>query len=212
MKNNFFKGKEFYLFPPDETNTYKYEMMITNYGGKRVSNPNSKTDFLIAKNDKNIRVKNWIEITNKGENPYGEKDILNFLWLEDCVKQNKILPKHPMYMIYSTFETKEVFKRTLDKYSNSYTEPDTFDTLKYCIEQVKNQHTFFDLTNKDKKEIFQFFDIKDNSFFRNHTFWTKDPYLQLEIQLYGGEIKKDAEFVIKKKKKLDSWIEKREIK
>lgn len=40
-------------------------------------------------------MKNWIKTCQNGTNPFGDKDVIHFKWITDCIQDKKLLPLHP---------------------------------------------------------------------------------------------------------------------
>eukprot|EP00817_Percolomonadidae_sp_ATCC50343_P004214 CAMPEP_0117418382 /NCGR_PEP_ID=MMETSP0758-20121206/177_1 /TAXON_ID=63605 /ORGANISM="Percolomonas cosmopolitus, Strain AE-1 (ATCC 50343)" /LENGTH=207 /DNA_ID=CAMNT_0005198857 /DNA_START=447 /DNA_END=1068 /DNA_ORIENTATION=- len=82
--NHLFKGLEMVVLnanqPPHKVTKSYIESLIYQHGGKKVQNPTRHTSMLIAAKKDQIRVKTWIESCEKGENMYGDKDIVHVSW------------------------------------------------------------------------------------------------------------------------------------
>jgi hypothetical protein len=66
----------------------------------------------------------------------GDIDIYHFQWVLDCVKQNKIVSVHPKYYIYISEKTKQLIKKEIDKYGDSYFEETSFEKMKELLKNV----------------------------------------------------------------------------
>lgn len=53
----------------------------------------------------------------------GDKNIVLPTWVRDCVKQSRLIPLNPKYMLFTTKETESEFRLIMDEYEDSYTEP-----------------------------------------------------------------------------------------
>lgn len=53
----------------------------------------------------------------------GDKNIVLPTWVRDCVKELRLIPLNPKYMLFTTKETEKEFRLIMDEYEDSYTEP-----------------------------------------------------------------------------------------
>lgn len=52
----------------------------------------------------------------------GDKNIVLPTWVRDCVKELRLIPLNPKYMLFTTKETEKEFRLIMDEYEDSYTE------------------------------------------------------------------------------------------
>ena len=202
--SNLFLDKEFFVFSNDPKLKNELEIKIVRHGGIPVQNPTSKTDFILADDDKTIRVKNFIDASKKGQNPYGDKDVYKMKWLLSSIEKQKVLPPHPSLLYYASEKTKNYFDNVLDNYLNSNQEEDNEESFQLSVQEVKKKHTYFDITKNQINQINSRFGIKTNQFLNGVHFYLKEKnaILSLGVQLYGGIVDKSktnqTDYVISK--------------
>ena len=52
----------------------------------------------------------------------GDRNIILPTWVRDCVKESRLIPLNPKYMLFTTKETESEFRLIMDEYEDSYTE------------------------------------------------------------------------------------------
>ncbi len=147
--SNIFYGFEFLILNLDQKASNKkktLECYIVEYGGNKVQNFLPTTTHVIS--DKmDIRVQNILKTR--------DINIYNSKWVYDCVKYNKLIPPSPIYMVYSTEETKNVFFETMDRYNDSFFDDVNHETLKELFSSMKtfekDEDFFFNLEELKKE-------------------------------------------------------------
>lgn len=165
LESQLFAGWEFCVFSGDDKNSLydkqSIETEIARHKGSYVANPGPNTKFIIAGNKTSIKVKNWC----RGKlNLNRDKDIVHYRWLLESIRQGRIVPLHPCYMIYTTKHTRERFKVEIDQYGDSHTEDVTVDQLKMVFENVKMSAHFRLANIQQVQRISTRYDVISNEF------------------------------------------------
>eukprot|EP01084_Bolivina_argentea_P300133 517431_1 len=107
------------------------EKLIASHSGIFVQNPLTlSTNYLIAEKI-TPRVNNIIKSNTSIFN------IIRPIWLIESVKNKRILPLSPTYMIYSTKTTTNKLKQKFDKYGDHFERPTTIDNLYQVFKKIK---------------------------------------------------------------------------
>ena len=104
------------------------EYLIVEHGGEKVQNYLSSVTHIIG-NKFDLRAQNILKLH--------DVNILKSKWVEDCVKNKKIMKISPKYLTYANKETKEIFSNTIDKYGDSFYEEVDIQTLEGIFENIK---------------------------------------------------------------------------
>ena len=132
--SNLFQGFEFLILLLDDNVTLNstmkqnLEYLIVEHGGEKVQNYLSSVTHIIG-NKFDLRAQNILKLH--------DVNILKSKWVEDCVKNKKIMKVSPKYLTYANEETKEIFSNTIDKYGDSYYEEVDYQTLEGIFENIK---------------------------------------------------------------------------
>ncbi|KAG0265184.1 DNA ligase (ATP) [Actinomortierella ambigua] len=66
-------------------------------------------------------------------------DILLPSWVQDCIREKRVLSLAPKYMLFTTEATKAKFRESMDPFEDSYTEPLTLDALQEILDKMPNR-------------------------------------------------------------------------
>ncbi|KAG0243621.1 DNA ligase (ATP) [Actinomortierella wolfii] len=77
-------------------------------------------------------------------------DILLPTWIQDCIREKRILSLAPKYMLYTTEATKAKFRECMDAFEDSYTEPLTLDALQQILDKMPNRSEMIRQRHKAK--------------------------------------------------------------
>ena len=155
--SNLFQGFQFLILLLDDNVTLNstmkqnLEYLIVEHGGEKVQNYLSSVTHIIG-NKFDLRAQNILKLH--------DVNILKSKWVEDCVKNKKIMKISPKYLTYANEETKEVFSNTIDKYGDSFYEEIDILTLEGIFEniKIKNINKEYEESLKDLLE-----EYKDNA-------------------------------------------------
>nr|XP_039270853.1 DNA ligase 4-like [Styela clava] len=111
-------------------NKSSLEKKIASHGGSIVQNPSSETYCVIARDEKNVRVRNIIRS--------GKHDVVKVSWLLLCLEKGEIVPFMPEDMLFTSEKTKLKFADKFDKYGDEYTEDIDVEKLKQLFSKVEN--------------------------------------------------------------------------
>ena len=132
--SNLFQGFQFLILLLDDSVTLNstmkqnLEYLIVEHGGEKVQNYLSSVTHIIG-NKFDLRAQNILKLH--------DVNILKSKWVEDCVKNKKIMKISPKYLTYANKETKEIFSSTIDKYGDSFYEEVDIQTLEGIFENIK---------------------------------------------------------------------------
>ena len=132
--SNLFSGFQFLILLLDDnvninsTMKQNLEYLIVEHGGEKVQNYLTTVTHIIS-NKIDLRAKNIIKSH--------DINILKSKWVEDCIKNKKIMKISPKYLTYANEETKEIFKNTIDDYGDSYFEEIDIPTLEGIFENIE---------------------------------------------------------------------------
>ena len=132
--SNLFQGFQFLILLLDDSVTLNstmkqnLEYLIVEHGGEKVQNYLSSVTHIIG-NKFDLRAQNILKLH--------DVNILKSKWVEDCVKNKKIMKISPKYLTYANKETKEIFSNTIDKYGDSFYEEVDIQTLEGIFENIK---------------------------------------------------------------------------
>ena len=157
--SNLFRGFQFLiLLLDDNANTNStmkrnLEYLIVEHGGEKVQNYLSSVTHIIS-NKVDLRAKNIIKTH--------DVNIIKSKWVEDCIKNKKLMKISPKYLTYANEETKELFKNTIDDYGDSYFEEVDIPTLEGIFENME----IMDIDKEYKSAIKDLMkEYKDNELF-----------------------------------------------
>ena len=132
--SNLFQGFQFLILLLDDSVTLNstmkqnLEYLIVEHGGEKVQNYLSSVTHIIG-NKFDLRAQNILKLH--------DVNIIKSKWVEDCVKNKKIMKISPKYLTYANKETKEIFSSTIDKYGDSFYEEIDIQTLEGIFENIK---------------------------------------------------------------------------
>jgi len=132
--SNLFQGFQFLILLLDDSVTLNstmkqnLEYLIVEHGGEKVQNYLSSVTHIIG-NKFDLRAQNILKLH--------DVNIIKSKWVEDCVKNKKIMKISPKYLTYANKETKEIFSSTIDKYGDSFYEEVDTQTLEGIFENIK---------------------------------------------------------------------------
>lgn len=135
--SNLFQGCQFLVLllddSIDQNSSMKQslEYLIVEHGGEKVQNYLPTVTHIIS-NKIDFRAKNILK-TN-------DVNVMKSKWVEDCVKNKKILKISPKYLTYANNQTKDLFAKTIDIYGDSYFEEVDLNGVESVFEniQIKN--------------------------------------------------------------------------
>ena len=132
--SNLFSGFQFLILLLDDnvninsTMKQNLEYLIVEHGGEKVQNYLSSVTHIIS-NKVDLRAKNIIKVH--------DVNIIKSKWVEDCIKNKKLMKISPKYLTYANEETQELFKNTIDDYGDSYFEEVDIPTLEGIFENIQ---------------------------------------------------------------------------
>lgn len=136
--SDLFLGLTFYVINGSTTrDKNELEKLIAKHGGDLIQNPPStysETCIAVVYNENVARVHN-IEKTQVC-------DILRPEWLDECIKEGRIVPKRPTYVVFATYATKQEISKYFDNFGDSYFEDTT----------VANLQTVFSFMEEEEKK------------------------------------------------------------
>ena len=146
--SNLFSGFQFLILLLDDnvninsTMKQNLEYLIVEHGGEKVQNYLSSVTHIIS-NKFDLRAQNIIKAH--------DVNIIKSKWVEDCIKNKKLMKITPKYLTYANKETQEVFKYTIDEYGDSYFEEIDVPTLEGIFEnmEIKNIEKEYNSALKD---------------------------------------------------------------
>ena len=132
--SNLFSGFQFLILLLDDnvninsTMKHNLEYLIVEHGGEKVQNYLSSVTHIIS-NKFDLRAQNIIKVH--------DVNIIKSKWVEDCIKNKKLMKISPKYLTYANEETRELFKNTIDEYGDSYFEEIDRPTLEGIFENME---------------------------------------------------------------------------
>ena len=132
--SNLFSGFQFLILLLDDNvnvnSTIKHNLkyLIVEHGGEKVQNYLSSVTHIIS-NKFDLRAQNIIKVH--------DVNIIKSKWVEDCIKNKKLMKISPKYLTYANEETRELFKNTIDEYGDSYYEEIDRPTLEGIFENME---------------------------------------------------------------------------
>ena len=132
--SNLFSGFQFLILLLDDnvnvnsTIKHNLEYLIVEHGGEKVQNYLSSVTHIIS-NKFDLRAQNIIKVH--------DVNIIKSKWVEDCIKNKKLMKISPKYLTYANEETRELFKNTIDEYGDSYYEEIDRPTLEGIFENME---------------------------------------------------------------------------
>eukprot|EP00743_Colponemidia_sp_Colp-15_P010678 GILK01011788.1.p1 GENE.GILK01011788.1~~GILK01011788.1.p1 ORF type:complete len:977 (-),score=171.66 GILK01011788.1:53-2941(-) len=144
-KSKLFSSMEMCILNTDERKYPKQELetLIVQYGGSKVQNVREATTHILAAR-LDMKVRNQIQV--------GERDILHYQWLLECIAQKQVVPLEPKYMIHATRATKDKFSRELDRYGDHYTRQLTLNGLQDLLKEVGKQEQQRTIAGQDDED------------------------------------------------------------
>ena len=132
--SNLFSGFQFLILLLDDnvnvnsTIKHNLEYLIVEHGGEKVQNYLSSVTHIIS-NKFDLRAQNIIKVH--------DVNIIKSKWVEDCIKNKKLMKISPKYLTYANEETRELFKNTIDEYGDSYYEEIDRPTFEGIFENME---------------------------------------------------------------------------
>ena len=132
--SNLFSGFQFLILLLDDnvnvnsTIKHNLEYLIVEHGGEKVQNYLSSVTHIIS-NKFDLRAQNIIKVH--------DVNIIKSKWVEDCIKNKKLMKISPKYLTYANEKTRELFKNTIDEYGDSYYEEIDRPTLEGIFENME---------------------------------------------------------------------------
>ncbi|XP_076808951.1 DNA ligase 4-like isoform X1 [Clavelina lepadiformis] len=120
------------------------EKRVVEHGGNIVQNPVSDTFCVVARDERNIKVKNVIKC--------GKYNVVKIDWLIGCLKKGMIVPWEPQDMLHATASTELHFKQKYDKYGDDFLKDLTSDTLKEIFQKISDDDVLEILPKEDAKD------------------------------------------------------------
>ncbi|KAG0364633.1 DNA ligase (ATP) [Gamsiella multidivaricata] len=131
METDLFKGQVFWIVRGDEEQSKpELEIMIKRFGGKQTQSDQMENTVIVA----GLHGPDLIGLKKKGH-----RNILLPTWIRDCVREQRLIPLNPKYMMFATKETERQFRMIMDQYEDSYTEPLTLDGLQEILDKMPSR-------------------------------------------------------------------------
>ncbi|KAF9978589.1 DNA ligase (ATP), partial [Actinomortierella ambigua] len=129
--DDLFQGYMFFVLRGDEWHGTKkdLETEIKRYGGSYSQSPRHA----------NVLIAGAEGPDNALEGLRTCGDILLPSWIQDCIREKRLLPLAPKYMLFTTEATKAKFRESMDPFEDSYTEPLTLDALQEILDKMPNR-------------------------------------------------------------------------
>lgn len=178
------------------------ETLVIAHGGTIVQNPSKSTHCVIARDTKNVRVKNAMK-----SNKY---NIVKLQWLVRCCESKKLFPFSPLDILQITKEAEKELGDFYDKFGDDFVTPLTNQTLQEILHNIPvktNVNTDFQAGVNALYEQLEEYEFHDNScalfnqlniFVCCNTPGNKE--LKSLVRFYGGilqdEVKADTSHVI----------------
>ncbi|KAF9102712.1 DNA ligase (ATP) [Mortierella sp. GBA35] len=144
VETDLFKGQVFWVVQGDALQTKgELEVLIKRFGGKQSQSAQMDSTIVIAgENGPGV----------VGLKKRGDKNIILPTWVRDSIKESRLIPLNPNYMLFTTKETEKEFRQIMDEYEDSYTEPLTTETLQEILNKMENRSTFVKRKREEKAQ------------------------------------------------------------
>ncbi|KAJ3326597.1 DNA ligase (ATP) [Blyttiomyces sp. JEL0837] len=108
---------------------HEMETEIHIHGGTYVQNPGQDPSILLVADKIIAKVRNYFE----------NYDIVKTDWIRDSILAKQRISLRPKYLLHAKESTRQEFKRSSDKYGDSFTEPLDLETAKELVSQMKTR-------------------------------------------------------------------------
>ncbi|KAF9131934.1 DNA ligase (ATP) [Mortierella sp. 14UC] len=144
VETDLFKGQVFWVVQGDRSQTKgELEVLIKRFGGKQSQSAQmDKTIVIAGENGPGV----------VGLRMRGDKNIVLPTWVRDCVKESRLIPLNPKYMLFTTKETENEFRLIMDEYEDSYTEPLSTSALQEILNKMENRSAFVKRKREEKAQ------------------------------------------------------------
>ncbi|KAI8362261.1 ATP dependent DNA ligase domain-containing protein [Mortierella sp. GBAus27b] len=131
VETDLFKGQVFWVVRGDEQQSKAdLEVIIKRFGGKQSQSDQMENTIIIAG-------QNGPDLL--GLKKKGHRNIVFPMWIRDCVKEQRLVPLNPKYMMFTTKETEGQFRNIMDEFEDSFTEPLTSERLQEILDKMPNR-------------------------------------------------------------------------
>ncbi|KAI8596789.1 ATP dependent DNA ligase domain-containing protein [Dissophora ornata] len=131
IETDLFKSQVFWVVRGDaQQSKPELEVLIKRFGGKQSQSDQMENTIIIAGH-------HGPDLT--GLKKKGQRNIVLPTWIRDCVKEKRLLPLNPKYMLFTTKETEKQFRQIMDEYEDSYFEPLTAEGLQEILDKMPNR-------------------------------------------------------------------------
>ncbi|KAF9324147.1 DNA ligase (ATP) [Linnemannia elongata] len=131
VETDLFKGQVFWVVQGDAMQTKgELEVLVKRFGGKQSQSAQMDNTIVVAgENGPGV----------VGLKRRGDKNIVLPTWVRDCVKELRLIPLNPKYMLFTTKETEKEFRLIMDEYEDSYTEPLSTGALQEILGKMESR-------------------------------------------------------------------------
>ncbi|KAF8982790.1 DNA ligase (ATP) [Entomortierella lignicola] len=128
LETDLFKGQVFWVIRGDEEQSKpELEVLIKRFGGKQSQSDQVENTIIIA----GLNGPDLFGLKKKGH-----RNIVLPTWVRDCVKEQRLVPLNPKYMLFTTSATEKEFRQIMDEFDDSYTEPLTAERLQEILDKM----------------------------------------------------------------------------
>ncbi|KAF9912484.1 DNA ligase (ATP) [Linnemannia zychae] len=144
VEADLFKGQVFWVAQGDKLQTKgELEVLIKRFGGKQSQSAQmDKTIVIAGENGPGV----------VGLKMRGEKNVVLPTWVRDCIKESRLIPLNPKYMLFTTKETESEFRQIMDEYEDSYTEPLSTGALQEILSKMEDRSAFVKRKREQKAQ------------------------------------------------------------
>ncbi|KAG9070127.1 DNA ligase (ATP) [Linnemannia hyalina] len=141
VETDLFKGQVFWVVQGDAIQTKgELEVLVKRFGGKQSQSAQMDNTIVVAgENGPGV----------VGLKRRGDKNIVLPTWVRDCVKELRLIPLNPKYMLFTTKETEKEFRLIMDEYEDSYTDQLSTSALQEILGKMVNRS---DLVKRRREE------------------------------------------------------------
>ncbi|KAG0270645.1 DNA ligase (ATP) [Linnemannia exigua] len=144
VETDLFKGQVFWVVQGDKSQTKgELEVLIKRFGGRQSQSAQMEKTIIIAGDNGPGVV---------GLKMRGDKNIVLPTWVRDCVKESRLIPLNPKYMLFTTKETDNEFRLIMDEYEDSYTEPLSTSALQEILNKMEDRSAFVKRKREEKAQ------------------------------------------------------------
>ncbi|KAF9418489.1 DNA ligase (ATP) [Entomortierella beljakovae] len=131
VETDLFKGQVFWVLRGDEQQTKpELEVLIKRFGGKQSQSDQMENAIIIA----GLNGPDLFGLKKKGH-----RNIVLPTWIRDCVREQRLIPLNPKYMVFATKETEKQFRQIMDGFNDSYVEPLTMEGLQEILDKMPSR-------------------------------------------------------------------------